>query len=205
MKSFMLRLLKGLLGVFAFLLISGAYVGSANADTVADDNAVSFIGSDSVDLNTVMQALDGWEIKDGDRIPIDDEYVAVCDVTMAKPSSSRMSTMSSTNTYIGSCNIYVMHLGTNTMVAYINHNISVTYYDNGLVHINSGSLNAYKLVTYVSTYVYDYQITNTNGSYSYATGMVRLYDATVSGYYYYGCGVSVTPGSEPRFSFSQVY
>jgi|GEM_PF-4534112 hypothetical protein len=207
-KCSMKMFLKSMLGVFIFALCSIGYLENAKANTIstasADGNAVKVEESVPLDMNTVMSALEGKVIKDGDRIEINDDYDAVCEVILQKTAGSGIRLMSVTSSYGATCNIYIMHSGTNTNVAVITHIISLTYNDSALVHINSGSVSVNTLVSYVTGYAYGYSITNTDGSYSSASGMIRLYDSTTGYYYYYGCGVSVTRGGTPSFSFSQV-
>lgn len=208
-KSSVLTLFKGLLGIFAFVFISMGYTEIAKANTsidFVDANAkVSMdTGKEKIDVNALMAALKGKELKDGGDYVLNEEYKAHVKITMEKSSSSGVSLMSVTNNYIAICNVYIIHIGTNTHVATITHTANITYNDSGLVHINSGSVSASTLVSYISGYAYGYNITNTDGSYSSAYGMLQLYDSSTGWYYYYGCGVRVYRSETPTFDFSQV-
>ncbi len=202
-------ILKGLLGLIAVVFISLGYQDSAKANTVtayADDNTTvaKAAGAEALDINTVMEVLEGKDLKNGETYQINEDYEAQITIKIESPTASGIQLMSSTTTYVATCYVNVMHLGTNTHVATITHTVSITTNDSGLVHINSGSLSVATLVTYITGYAYGYSITNTDGSYSYATGAVRLYDSSTGYYTYLGCGVSINQGGSPSFTFSQV-
>jgi hypothetical protein len=208
-KNRILMLFKGLLGIFAFVFISMGYLDIAKANTSVNYVDVNTqitmeAGKENIDVNALMAALEGKDLKDGGDYVLNDEYNAHVEITMEEPSSSTISLMSVTNNYIATCNVYIYHSGTNTHVATITHSVNITYNDSGLVHINSGSVSASTLVSYISGYAYGYNITNTDGSYSSAYGMLQLYDSSTSLYYYYGCGVKVYRSETPIFDFSQV-
>jgi hypothetical protein len=202
-------ILKGVLGMIAVVLISFGYLDSAKANTVtayADDNTTvaKAAGTEALDINTVMAVLEGKDLKNGETYQINEDYEAQITITVESSKASGIQLMSSTNSYVATCYINIMHLGTNTHVATITHTVSITTNDSGLVHINSGSLSVSPVVSYVSGYAYGYSITNTDGTYSYATGMVRLYDSSTGYYSYIGCGVSICQGGSPSFTFSPV-
>lgn len=210
-------LLKVFLGLVMFTLFSLGKVEDAHAQSISDTELqiVESEAAPDVDWNSIMVALEGQEITDGSSFVIDGIRLD-CEVTIEPivdsktsafaPSSDQLVSAASTttSTYSAVLNVYAYVQSTNTRVAVITHSASITYYDTGKVHINSGSISVGALHSYYSGYAYGYTINNTNGSYSSAYGMVELYNSYDKLYSYYGSNVSVTPGSSPSFSFNQV-
>lgn len=219
MKSYKSFLVKGVFSLFIVTLLSLVKTEIVQAETFLSGATIEVNDANSVtdiDWDAIISALDGKQIVDGTSIAVGDSYRLDCEVIItptSEPSKSAMAssnsellnatTSSVTNDYTATCNVYIYISGVNTYAALLSHTVSVIYFDNNLIHISSGSLSANPSSPFTG-YAYGYNIVNTDGTYSYAYGMVQLYNNNNHLYYYYGANASVTPGNSPSFSFSQV-
>jgi len=222
-KNNVLLCMKGFLGLFAFALLFMINISPAKAASIdLSDSDVVITEPEAIseeDFSDIMTALEGRELSDGDSFIVNGEFRIDCEVTIipdtASVSSSKLlssslnstavSTLSTTtSSYTAVCNINFTSILISTTVGYVTHTVSVTNYDTGLVHINSGSVSAY---SYYSTWIasaYGYSIANTNGAYSSASGYASFYETGSQKTALISCVVSVTPGNTPSFSFSQI-
>lgn len=220
MKPNKFMFVKGALLLFIVTLLSLVKVEDVKAETILSGGTIEINDANSaedIDWDSIMSALSDQQIVDGTSITVGDDYRLECEVIMepvtnssltdlqgADSSLSSESTTSSYSTnYIATCNVYIYISGISTHAATLTHSILVTYYPGNLVHISSGSLSVSTYSNFTGT-AYGYTIVNTDGTYSYAYGMVEIYCISNQLYYYYGSTASVTPGSTPSFSFSQV-
>lgn len=204
---------KVLLGLVMFVLFSFVKVDDAQAQSVTEADLQVVEADHTTDLGSIIEALEGKELTDGSTFIVGD-YRFECEVIIepiidskasANVHSSGATTLATTtSSYSATSNVNAYINSTNTRVAVLTHTVSVTYYDNKKVHINSGSYSVSTLHSYYSGYSYGYTINNTDGSSSSAYGMVELYNSYDKLYSYIGSSVSVTPTSTPSFSFSQV-
>lgn len=209
MRNYNSILKKVLLGMLAFTLILLGRVKTAEAETIQGYSDMNIEVTDAakaknVDLAAVMSALEGRTITNGDSFYVDGKYRVECKVTMKNANSSGLSIDNVSQNYTGLLNVYVTILLGQVKVAEITHNVNITFYDSGLVHINSGSLGANTYVVNWTGSALDYQIVNTDGSYSTSGGRVELHDTAGGGYYYYSCWVSVSTGNSPQFTFNPI-
>lgn len=211
----LLSFMKGAVGLFAFALLITGNANVAKADTTTDavssDTVVTKTGDiDDNELDTIMSAIDGKELSDGDSFTVDG-YKIDCEIIIEPTSGSAASssdilcsTLSTTsNSYRGTCNVYITGPLINACIAVITHTVNVTNYSSGLVHINAGEVAVQTLLDSWTGSAYGYTITNTDGSYSSANGMVQLYNTAVKDSVHYMAFVSVTPGNLPSFTFSK--
>ena len=192
------------------------------------------VAYNDIDWNSIMSSLDGQALVDGSRILVGDSYIIECAITVepttnSTPSTSEnalvetpltsmapsigalsnltgalAATSSTTNTYTAACSLSIYFRSSYTHVATLTHSVTIIYFDNNLIHISSGSLSVSTYDSYWSGTAYGYSITNTDGTYSYSSGMVQLYDSYDSLYYYYGSAAYESPGSTPTFTFTQI-
>jgi hypothetical protein len=216
-------LVKGFLGLILLALLTTIPNTRAKAEEMtAIDPGTSVTveeGFGNLDWNAIMSAMEDQPLTDGSYIMVGDQYRLVCEViinpvipdsapsynsgTGSSDDTSATYDSGITNSYSATCNVYVYIAPYSVNVATITHTISVTYYYDNKVHIGSGSLSASPSAPYWSANSYGYSINNTDGSYSSASGMVQLYYSLENAYYYWSAYASVTPGSNPSFSFSQ--
>ncbi len=206
-----LKLLKGIIGVFAFLLISQCYVTKVRADEVSnypgtDVQSVDTNTEADIDWDAIMSTLSEQSINDGDKLYVDDQYYLEIEVVINPVAQTNRAMLASsyTNNYSATCNVNVYQNGSSVQIGTITHSISVMYIDNSKIHISSGSLNSYSVHSNYTFTTGGYTLNNTNGSYSSAGGVVEIYNKTTSLYGYYGCLATVTPNSTPSFSFNQM-
>lgn len=196
--------MKVFLGTLVFTVFSLVNLHIASAETNNNNyDTIAITADNEFDQDEVMSAIAGRSIADGDSFIVDNKYRLDCEVSLTPAISSGITINSVTNSYNATCTVYVTSLFSSTHVATIYHSVNITYNDSGLVHINSGSLSVSPAVSWFTGAAYGYSITNTNGSYSSASGMVELYDSMGKSYYYYNASVSVSGGSDPVFNFTK--
>lgn len=206
-----LKLLKGIIGVFAFLLISQCYVTKVRADEVSnypgtDVQSVGINTEADIDLDAILSTLSEQSIKDGDRLYVEDQYYLEIEI-VTNPvynTSKAMLASSYTNNYTTTCNVHVYLNGSSVQIGTITHSINVMYIDNSKIHISSGSLNSNSLHSNYTFSTVGYTLNNTDGSYSSAGGAVQIYNKSTGIYGYYSCIATVTPNSTPSFTFNQM-
>lgn len=200
---------KVLLGMLVLFFVCFGRIKTAEAETTDGCSGTEVEVTDSakaenVDLNSVMTALSGRTIKNGDSFIVDNKFRVECKVTTDSPINSAVAADTYSHSYTGTLHAYVYFLNVPVQVAIITHNVSITFYDSGLVHINSGSLSVSPNAVNWTGSAFDYQIVNTDGTYSTSGGIAELHDTAGGGYYDYSCWVTINSGGSPMYTFYQI-
>jgi hypothetical protein len=200
---------KALIAVLVCFIIFSEKSIIAEADTVEAYSDKVIEKSDAtvqnVDLNEIMSALEGRTISNGDTIIVNGKYRIVCKVTVTKDTNSAgISANTYSQNYTGVLHANITFILGLIEVAQITHNVNITFYDSGLVHINSGSLSVNTCIANWTGYAFNYQIVNTDGTYSTSGGIAELHDTAGGGYYDYSCWATINSGGTPMFTFNQI-